>query len=207
MMRFNADMFRAAMMCVSSEEVRYYLKGVLVEPHPAGEGVLLVATNGHSMLVVHDATGEADQAGIVILSAEAQKSCKSGKFAQRLVTIDGNTAKVVEPEGDGFRTVAISEKCFIDGTFPDWRRVIPDVTQATSAGMYAAGCLVTFAKIAGVLSDARKPTLRIASNDAGSPALVQFGDVPHAFGVLMPVRGDMAFGLPTWLEATKTKAA
>lgn len=52
----SADLFRRAMMAQSTEETRYYLNGVRVEPCAEG-GVLLVATDGHRLLVFRDIDG------------------------------------------------------------------------------------------------------------------------------------------------------
>lgn len=52
-MTCNADLFRIAYSCVSTEETRYYLNGVHLEPHPCG-GAFMVATDGHRLIVVHD---------------------------------------------------------------------------------------------------------------------------------------------------------
>lgn len=52
----SADLFRRTMMAQSTEETRYYLNGVRIEPCPEG-GVLLIATDGHRLLVFRDADG------------------------------------------------------------------------------------------------------------------------------------------------------
>ena len=41
---------------VSTEEARYYLTGIYIERHPV-KGVVMVATDGHRMAVIHDENG------------------------------------------------------------------------------------------------------------------------------------------------------
>ena len=41
------DVLRAALVCVSTEETRYYLRGVHVEPD--ADDVVLVSTDGHRL--------------------------------------------------------------------------------------------------------------------------------------------------------------
>ena len=60
----NAMLFKAARECQSSEETRYYLGGVYVQPHPE-RGALLVATDGHRLIAIHDETGICEKPAIV----------------------------------------------------------------------------------------------------------------------------------------------
>ena len=52
----DADLFLRAYSAVSTEETRYYLNGVHIEPAPDG-GVLMVATDGHRLLCIRDPKG------------------------------------------------------------------------------------------------------------------------------------------------------
>lgn len=52
----DADLFLRAYSAVSTEETRYYLNGVHIEPAPDG-GVLMIATDGHRLLCIRDAKG------------------------------------------------------------------------------------------------------------------------------------------------------
>ena len=85
--RVNANLFRLAQMTVSTEETRYYLNGIFIQPH-AVQGVLLVSTDGHRMTVIHDETGHADQSAIVRLSPEALKLCKLSKDGAAFRSLD-----------------------------------------------------------------------------------------------------------------------
>ena len=49
----NARALKAAAMCASSEETRYYLKGVFVET--AAAGVTMTATDGHRLAALNHA--------------------------------------------------------------------------------------------------------------------------------------------------------
>lgn len=195
----NADLFRIASKCQSIEATRYYLQGVYIEPH-AVQGVMLTATDGHRMLCIHDETGSADESAIVALSPAALKECKSGKHAKRTLVLDGLNAEIVE----GDDVVAVSPRCKIDGTFPDYRRAIPKIewSEKSRPGYFDAKYLESFSGIAVDLAKERgamKPLIRVLSFGACDPAVVLFGD-NRAFGVLMPVCGDDVQDIPDWFN-------
>ena len=217
MLKFDANLFRIATAAQSKEETRYYLNGVFVEPCKAG-GVTMTATDGRRLLCIHDETGHADESAIVRLTPEAFKACKPGKDdARRTVTIDGASATIHSfghADDAPAVPVAVSATCRVDGTFPDWRRIIPapemkeGATLAAMAANFNGQYLSAFAKVAGELEThidghaSRKASImRVVGTDSGSPALILFSANIPAFGVLMPVRGDGATAAPDWYKA------
>lgn len=211
MLKFNADLFRIVSTCQSKEQTRYYLCGVYVEPCAAG-GVTLVATDGHRLMCARDENGTADESAIIQLSPAALKACKTGKGElRREVAVDGSgaTVRAVLQDGDSetVQLIAFSTDCRIDGTFPDWRRVVPDPSFAAESrpGAFNGSYLSSFGTIAADLAklrDSKKSLLRILSSEPESPALVLFPLDPQAFGVIMPCRCDMSTTPPDWLIQT-----
>lgn len=224
MIRCNANLFRIASTCQSKEETRYYLRGVHVEPH-AVKGVTLVATDGHRLLCIYDEAGHADESAVITLTSAALKECKPGKHWQRFLTVDGANATindgVVTKEGEIELgdAVAVSVKCRIDGTFLDWRRVVPQspmiLPADESAPSFSGDYLASMGDIAIALekhfdrysndpSKGRGVTSTVAKECLG-PALVLFPKVQEAFGVLMPIRanavGVVRNQVPEWLNA------
>lgn len=63
----DADLFLRVRRAQGVEEVRYYLTGVLIEPHPE-KGAWLVATDGRAMLVGRDKTAIAPRAAVIALT-------------------------------------------------------------------------------------------------------------------------------------------
>jgi hypothetical protein len=201
-------------MFQSCETTRYYLCGVFVEPCAIG-GVTLTATDGHRLICIRDETGQADRSGIVAISKESLKTCKLGKHeSARRITIVDQDATIEKSVTDGnWQAVAFSPKCFVDGTFPEYRRVVPtaNVMDSTKGPQSFHGArLATFAKAASELEDDSygKGILSCCAADCNSPALVLFAASPHAFGVLMPERGVTATVPPAWFFGAmdKTKA-
>ena len=128
----KADLFRLAHTAASTELTRYYINGVYIEPAPTG-GALLVATNGHRMIVIHDPEGLCTKSAIVKLPRFALAQCKTPKMfttKRRLVINleqDSATVEEVTPPNalDVIQALLTAHKVIIDGTFPDWRRVVP----------------------------------------------------------------------------------
>ena len=210
----NADLLRLAMITACREKGRFYLQGVCLQPGPQG-GVILVSTDGHRMSVLFDDEGEMTgaesvtfpefEAGAVIL-----KACKSGKDEARRVLIDGDERRptvtvcntVTGRDGNGLQLVEILSASvpMIDGSFPDWRRVLPRVDAIGEPGDYNAKYIADFAKIAAELGGARANPMTIVASDPASPALVRFG-LASGFGVLMPLRcsNPVSTALPEWV--------
>lgn len=216
MIRFNANLFRIAAMSQSIEDTRYYLCGVYVEPH-AVKGVTLTTTDGHKLLVIHDETGFADESAIINLGASI-KDCKSKSRATRAVIVDGNDATIADMYGEEQTPVAKAYKVRIDGSFPDYRRVIPKSFGDAPAPAFAAihmHCLASVgSELAAHFHDFnakkcasaidRKDVMRVraeAESPAGAPSLVTWPAVPAAFAVLMPVAWKHPAELPGWFTA------
>lgn len=215
---------------VSDEETRYYLNGFNVKPHANG-GVIIAATDGHTLGVFHEAKGtvETDQqtGDIWSLSKETLKACKPVKrdeFSRWLVIMPlsgtvydlkvvfadsaetaGNVATSANPDLIFHHTLVTP----IDGTFPDTDRVVPtDVFSGTTApAAYNASYLSKFGFVAGYDFDGSglkiKP-IQIYANDPKSAALV-FTNRPDFMGVIMPIKASEHDSLPDWwLEHTQS---
>jgi DNA polymerase III sliding clamp (beta) subunit (PCNA family) len=228
MIRFNANLYRIAMLCSSQEETRYYLQGAFIERHPV-KGVTMTATDGHKLVVVYDETGFADESAIIKLTPEALKACKPGRDERRDVVISTRSADAWinittcdkegistsgKPTGNDILTdtpVTFSKDCKIDGTFPDYRRVFPspiEFDKTSSSPSFSALVLSTLNTIAVELHKHYSPgrvkgagTLRINASSTNSPALVTFAPEFNAVAVAMPMRAILEDKQPEWFRA------
>lgn len=103
----------------STEGSRYYLNGPLLHGE---KGLLsLVATNGHTMAYLSSETDWPDGADEIILApkwcALMERICGD---ADGEIALCWNAARIRAEIGDCVLTGKV-----IDGTFPDWRRVVP----------------------------------------------------------------------------------
>ncbi len=109
---------------ISTEETRYYLNGIFFNTLDAGNGPVLraVATDGHRLARVEMPAPQGAQGmpGVIVprkAVAEIQKLVENGEEA---IDIELSSAKVRLTFGG----VVLTSK-LIDGTFPDYQRVIP----------------------------------------------------------------------------------
>ena len=141
----------------SGEKTRYYLNGVYVEEHDK-DGIQIIATDGHVLLrkpvasgafIGADVSKQATQfdRGFILALDTADKAMKAktqgdawlyGDTATGIVQVLDVKAKADE----GYRRVGVLEFERIDGTFPDWRRVLP----AVEPGEAGAPMLIEFGR-------------------------------------------------------------
>ena len=195
----NARALKAAAMCASSEETRYYLKGVFVEAPLSGD-IILTATDGHRLVAMrhgpapdlqHDAG-----AWSVIVPLHMIDKLKIGKRAPDYATLgmtysEEAKATKLTLSFDGLSIAGDA----VDGTFPAARRVAGPAFNSPDAGKLAhfnPAYIATFGKMAELMTGSKPRAIYIGHN-GDNPALVDFlGDHDaagvEAFGVLMPCR-------------------
>lgn len=212
----NANMFRAAAECQSTEETRYYLNGVYIAPHPE-KGVILTATDGHRLISLHDESGKCTSARIVHIDP---KAIDAKTYNALRKAMPEETPRIVIGE-DGNATVGTYrslKSCFVDGTYPDWPKVVAPILARSREGKYCPASynqkyVAAFGKIATMLSPAGddRASIRIISFTESDPSLIRFSSADYAFGILMPMRSHIANEIPIWmkpiLEPTPPKAA
>jgi hypothetical protein len=195
---------RAVLVAVSTEETRYYLNGINLEFTP--DGVAMCATDGHRMIVLRQAYGEhaatAAHASVIVPRDLVAKL----KINPRMKTLDTTTLTIGD---DGKLTFEHAGESFggsrVDGTFPDYRRVVPKDLDGTPA-QYNPQYLADFAKARVELG--AEPTKKggaspVVRYNGESPAVVDFayGTGFQAIGVLMPIRDRTETTYYTWASA------
>lgn len=166
-------LFCAALLSVSKEETRYYLQGVFIQPATGG-GILMTSTDGHTLFHAHDPAGTTDRAAIVA----PDKGKLPAPWAKGgVITID--TAQGVMWHTTGGLTTGCRE---IDGSFPEYQRVIPREFSGEVA-QFNPALVARFGDIAGILGKGTLPAIR---HNGLSAALVTFPRL-DCFGVMMPI--------------------
>jgi DNA polymerase-3 subunit beta len=109
---------------ISTEETRYYLNGIYLHTAGAGKSVMLraVATDGHRLAQVELAApaGAEGMPGIIVPRKTVNEVQRLIEDANGEVTVELSQAKIRFTLGE----VVLTSK-LIDGTFPDYGRVIP----------------------------------------------------------------------------------
>ena len=178
-------------------DTRYYLNGVLLEVTEAGR--FYVATDGHKLVAIREARQDGDTIGQwilprdVILGIKIQKSGRNPVEHAELET-GGAKAKI-----DYCSTGTVF--AFVDGKFPDWRRVVPTAPTGEIA-QYNPDYLVAVRDCAAAsVGIGRYSGLYMAHNGTGA-GLYQCAS-PDFIGIIMPLRldrGDVYMPAPTDLH-------
>ena len=205
----------------SNEETRYYLQGFNVKPHAQG-GVLICATDGHTLGMFHAYHGTVEchdtaNGDIWALAKDTVKACKPKRdaFERWLVILpqaesmahnlsivlagDIEEAEVMARRASDPELVlhtAIIRP--IDGTFPDYDRVIPSdpFGKHTGRPAFNGDYLAKFAKV-GKTENTFNAILTVHSPDDKSAAIVQTSR-DDFLGVIMPMLSTPWESLPDW---------
>lgn len=175
---------KAAALAASNEQTRYYLNGVLCEIEV--DHVTYVATDGQVLFARRVTSPEHNTLiGRFIIPFAAIKGLKVGRKDQN------RFAEYIHVAGNYYSLEGISAPP-VDGTFPDWRRVMPSAPYAHAMddkhGSYQLDGtnLVVFNKIGDVLGFSGSP---VQVYNAGGPTLIYFAeDIGNSLGLVMPMR-------------------
>jgi DNA polymerase III subunit beta len=197
----NLRVLAAASAFASKEETRYYLNGVLLEIDE--RSATYVATDGHVLIAYRDER-EHDEPDNLLLGKFIIPTahCK----AHKLKKDDDAQAKIF---GVGRLTIAheMVDVTFmpIDGTFPEWRKVLPKEPTSGELAQFNLAHLARFQKFADVLG-MNKPY--VAHNGA-NPTPIWYSGHPHTFGYIMPIRAsdEAKREPPAWARGVTVEAA
>lgn len=197
----NLNALKTAALFVSPDELRYYLNGVLIEATPGQ--VVYASTDGHRLFARREGVnngGDQWTGNIIIPTA----ICEALKFGKRdfegdimpgVLSPAGEKDFLLEAPATGRQGVKFAP---IDGTFPDWRKVVPSDLSGEVA-QFNGEYLASFHKAHKMLGGGGM--VKIGHNGDG-PAIVDFGPtMPDTFGVVMPFRSKKQSGIqvPTWI--------
>lgn len=185
-MQIHARTFAAVAQLMSTEQTRYYICGVCVEP-----GGTLVATDGHGMVVAHrsDSVDLPAQNMIVapdkaLLSAAKKKNAAVIDFGP---LIDG-PARVLDADGS---VIGLGMARQVDGTFPEWRRVAAEAakynTPSDTPAAFSTKLLSKMNDVAKIATQTKEPPVQIIGQCA-EPSPVRFPGTSGIAGVVMPMR-------------------
>lgn len=179
---------RAALITAACHDIRYYLNGLLIELHR--DCAFIAGTDGHRITIIRDIEGgstEAPPEGVqfIVPRAVAQRVKASSRGLPPYVGAAFDTeADTVSLDDDGLVTGARR----IEGTFPDWRRIVPKQVSGETA-RFNCRYLADLPKLCKALG-ANPISLGIATNGPGA-ALLSIDGMPEFVGVLMPLRGEL----------------
>jgi hypothetical protein len=182
-MLIPTDLLKAALLCASSEETRYYLKGV----HLSTSGHM-VTTDGHRLFCAK--LSETVSTDVIIPIDTVKAALKLAPKKAETIELNGNTLG-----GVTFTP--------IDGTFPDWRRVIPPAEgfkpgEDQTPAHFNPDYIYDLGQMARALGSKSGCGFRMHAWDKESPHGVTFGRA-DCFAVIMPMRQQSE--MTSWADA------
>jgi DNA polymerase-3 subunit beta len=213
---------RAMEIIASRETARYFLNGILIEPHKDG-GIVLVATDGKIMVTLRDEQGYAEGFSQIWRFRDFAPIVKT-KVAKASKGLKENANLRYEQQGHLFKvglgfdsTPAIQAMAFddlayigdqagIDGSFPQYRRVIAKLGAKRTGASFSAQVVGQISKFAQELAGKAHARVRFDLLDENDPSAFRV-EMPSegldAIGTIMPVilKGDPGMSsYPAWLS-------
>lgn len=193
MIYVHMPILKAAILCASTEATRYYLNGVAIQAAP--EGVVAVATDGHRLAAFNLPEHQSSETFSIIIPHHIIHDIKLNKaidFAELVVESPLKASIAYNGQTTIFQP--------IDGTFPDWKRIIPTELSGEVA-QFNPDYLQSFAKMVKLLGRPSKSALpfHLAHNGGGPARVILTTDFDHCC-VIMPMRShtQAPTGKPAW---------
>lgn len=206
--RVSLYALHAAAVCVAVKDVRYYLNGTMIEPGPGGRGAIVVRTDGHRLVAIHDTAGHCDAPLILPPLSRKLTECR------RIAATDGRDPDTVtldwDPSGSLATTVTYADgltaiAARIDGRFVDWRSVVPTSPDyavpmqrekpAPAWSAFNPAYLGAFGQVAAILRGREKArasgemiALELHSPENAARVRIVAPERYAAVGVVMPLR-------------------
>lgn len=187
--RVNSMAIKIAAPFMAHDDIRFYLNGVNVRPLDDGS-VMVVATDGHRFVVVHDQKGYAEHEVILAVKKDALKSCN----AKSTFDLMSNGAACVNDD-HGVPTFLQPGNSLIEAEFPR-------IENVASVRGYKEG--FSGAINPAYLKDALAighhfGAIRFFTKDADSPLMFVVGGMSdlEVFGGIMKMRESLD-QLPQW---------
>lgn len=183
----HLNTIKACRLFASEEKTRYYLGGVFFEAIKGS--VNLVATDGHRLIkFLETSEFEGEDVSFIIPSGLIDKI--KYQRGEEMIELEFDAGKIVVGyNGDTFKMDAI------DGTYPDYHRVIPTVPEDEKREVvkeigFQPKFLGDFEKV-NKLIGRKGAGIRIEMIDSSAPVTITCGGIEEAspyLAVLMPMR-------------------
>lgn len=188
MIKFQAKYLPALMLFAAKNDIRYYLNGIHVEAHPDG-GAVLVATDGHTALVIRDISAVCTEQCIFKISGDAARHTTK---KDAIVEINDKTERLTISDMTGELFVQPG-KCLVQGKFPDWKHIMPKFdnlkreVDSYIRAPYLARAMQAHPKYKNRQIGAGA-AVRLWSEGPNCVVAVEYEGAPEYCGLIMPVR-------------------
>jgi hypothetical protein len=185
LVKINASLIHAASAYCSKDQHRPYLQSIRLES--CNDGALVIATNGSTMIVLHDPDGSVITPLLLPVSTDIVRAAKPSRKESKILTVESDV--VAGSQFTGAAIVRIQDTSFDvvcpNLTFPQWRGVIPNEVSSAEPVNFDPALVKT---VSDTFSKLGAESIHIRSNDT-SAAVIESHQV-DGFALLMPKRGD-----------------
>ena len=167
------DGLDATMFAISTEETRYYLNGIYMHRHHDTNELMMVTTDGHRLAHQSLSVFDFGLARGVIIPRKTSKvlhKMMKGKACPKDITIE-------VPKGDyplalrfQWGDITVTSK-MVDGTFPDYPRVVPSDSYTTIVATIDNEALTAGVKQVGAISSERGRAVKMTFTDGNKLTL------------------------------------
>lgn len=182
------------------DEVRYYLKGVLVELHP--DRTIYVATDGHILVAHHDNRGnDVERTMPIIIPTDFVRTLKV-KARQEIACFQvSDDWKTIGSNQLGADPVSL-----IDAIYPNWRQAIPSAKLSRKSAHFDPHLVCKLFDAIGDCEGFRKPLIRDLVPNGNHATRLTIG---NTLGIIMPYRDDPLShdeqSFPSWIGGAVTQ--
>ena len=173
----NLDAFLKINRFITTEETRYYLKGVYIHKAEDRPGIFLVATDGHTLGLWYDKEGTIEGESQIISISKDQLSLlnKVKNKEGSILTIDSHSIKYNEMK------FQFDNSIYIDGSFPDYKRIINVENKQINNIAFNPTYIKKF-------EFKKNLAIQLYFETPNSPMKITVNGYPSFVGVLMPMK-------------------
>jgi len=206
-LRVSAKLVALVTPFMAKADIRYYLNGINVRPHPHG-GAVICATNGHMLAAVHDPDGVCEHEVTLSISSGTVAALKArGNGGRELVMRFGRVAVL-----EGADEVSLQPgDPVVDGKFPQYQNLIPPAERLKPGlvGQFDTAYIAVLDVVAKIAAPKGGPqrSAKFFTLDGNpkSSAIARIVGQPNFVAILMPQAPDELTPVPLWCAAIARK--
>ena len=191
------EVLQGMLLIAAKNDIRYYLNGMNFEVKE--REAIICCTNGHYLGVYHHVVAEFDENMVpatFIVPRDIIEKIKGKSNINAVITYDHESKNV----SIYFNGTTFSGKA-VEGTFPDYSRVIPSEATQGEPGHYNHSYLERLDKAVQTIHGNKNMGCHLIQRGTDG-AIALSAKVPEFIGVVMPIRKDdiTTWSRPEWLK-------